>query len=126
MFNKKRYNKQWAKDNPNKISIMGKKYNHSFKGRFNIYKCSAIKRGLMFKITFPEFLDIINQPCYYCGGEGYGIDRLDSSIGYLKDNITSCCSMCNYMKSTYTKNEFIERCIKISDRWGKYETKNLS
>lgn len=43
-----------------------------------------------------------------------GIDRIDSTIGYLKNNCVSCCSKCNYMKMRLDKKEFIEQCIKIS------------
>ena len=84
---------------------------------YTTYKKGAKKRGLILGITFNEFVKILNKPCYYCGEKGYGIDRLDSSMGYLKDNIVSCCSMCNYMKQSYTEEQFIEQCTKISDKW---------
>ena len=108
--NKKKHNersKQWHKNNP--------EYDKSYKHRFTSYKCSAKVKGLVLGITFDEFMKLANEPCHYCGGEGYGIDRLDNTIGYLKGNIVSCCSMCNYMKQKYTEEDFIKQCIKIAN-----------
>ena len=93
--------------------IWQKKHDQLPKVRFRHYKKDAKKRGLIFELTYNEFLKLINGVCYYCGGNGYGIDRLDSSFGYLKDNVVPCCSVCNRMKYTYTEDEFIEKCIKI-------------
>jgi hypothetical protein len=108
-------NKKWYKNNREKINIRTKKYNHTLKGNFIRYKTGAKRRGLIFELTLDEFSKIINKPCYYCGSEGYGIDRLDSSIGYLKSNIVPCCSMCNYMKNNYSEEDFVNQCIKISN-----------
>ena len=96
--------KQWRENNPKK-------------DRFIIYKYNAKQRGLILGITFDEFVKILKKPCHYCGEKGYGIDRIDSSIGYLKDNIVSCCSMCNYMKRAYSEGEFISQCAKIYTHW---------
>ena len=108
--NKKRENersKQYRIDNP--------EYDKSYKHRFTSYKCGAKTKGLILEITFDEFVKIVNKPCHYCGGEGYGIDRLDNTVGYLKNNIVSCCSMCNFMKQKYTEEDFIKQCIKIAN-----------
>jgi len=111
------YAKQWNRGNPEKVKKYQKEYRHTLRGRFFDCKNNAKKRGFIFRITFDEFVEITNQPCHYCGGEGYGIDRLDNTIGYLKDNIVSCCSMCNFMKKTYTKDKFINQCAKIYTHW---------
>lgn len=42
-----------------------------------------------------------------------GIDRLDSSIGYVKTNVVSCCTKCNYAKHEMTIDEFKEWIKKI-------------
>jgi len=83
--------------------------------RFKHYKKDARKRGFVFKITSNEFSKLITEPCYYCGGDGYGIDRLDNTLGYVKNNIVPCCSMCNYMKRIYTEEDFVRQCIKIAN-----------
>ena len=106
--------KKWYRKNHKERLIQCKKYGHSLKGRFIGYKTGAKRKGLIFEFTLDEFSKIINKSCYYCGEDGYGIDRIDSSVGYLKDNCVSCCSMCNYMKNNYTEEEFIGQCIKIA------------
>lgn len=70
------------------------------------YKC--IKRNRDFTLTLKEFTEIIMRRCFYCDdapnnisqGVLYnGIDRIDSSLGYIKNNIVTCCNTCNRIKS---------------------------
>jgi hypothetical protein len=59
------------------------------------YKCHARDRRIDFK---------------YCK-EGFtysGIDRVNSSIGYNKENCVPCCDKCNKAKLAMTKEEFLE------------------
>ncbi len=107
----RRKNKKYYIDHPEYI----KQYRSRIKSRYIYYKASAKNKGFIFDLTLADFSEIVNEPCYYCGGNGYGVDRLDSLIGYLEGNIVSCCSMCNYMKRTYTEEDFINQCIKIAD-----------
>lgn len=93
-------------------------------------KQSANKRNLTFELTREEFKRIITQDCSYCGSKPKkiidvsvmdeeriftynGIDRIDSSLGYTKDNSCSCCPTCNYMKLDMGKEDFIEHIYKI-------------
>lgn len=92
-----------------------RKYHMTMDYKFSYYQTNAKIKGFTFNITLNEFSKLLSQPCHYCGGEGYGLDRIDSSIGYLEGNIVPCCSMCNYMKRTYTEDEFIEQCVKIAN-----------
>lgn len=89
--------------------------------------------------SFDVFYELIKQPCFYCGLEYSkeiedrlnesknckklsdvvlkcnGIDRIDSNIGYTKENTVPCCKYCNTAKNTMTQNEFklwIERIYK--------------
>ena len=109
-------NEQTRKRNPEKARERVRRFAKTLKGRYAIYKNGAKVRGLVFDITLDEFTKLVKQSCYYCGGNGYGIDRLDSSIGYTKNNIVPCCSMCNMMKQSYTKENFVNQCEKITDR----------
>ena len=36
-----------------------------------------------------------------------GIDRLDNSVGYTKENCVPCYKMCNYAKNKFTMEEFL-------------------
>jgi hypothetical protein len=45
--------------------------------------------------------------CTYCGrSPAFGIDKIDSDIGYTPGNSCACCSNCNYMKNKLTVEEF--------------------
>lgn len=41
------------------------------------------------------------------------IDRVDSTVGYTKDNIVLCCDSINSMKNSMPKEFFIELCRNI-------------
>jgi hypothetical protein len=99
------------------------------------------KRNHEFNLNFEEFIEIIGKDCHYCGeppskptqkiliDRGHineppfyynGIDRIDSRIGYDKDNCVPCCSSCNYMKHVSSHNDFLNQICKI------YKHLNLS
>jgi len=139
--NKDKYtidNKEWAKNHPEKVNEIKAKYRDTHreelrekgrkyqninrytpKGRYNTYKDGAKKRGLVFEITLKEFEDMINSKCCYCGDAGYGVDRIDNSIGYLRTNVVACCSICNRMKFVHSVEDFINHCNKIINNYGK-------
>ena len=86
-------------------------------------------------LTLSEFQFVSQLPCAYCGkdpsnvcrlkykvGGRYqrgtapdmdlrysGLDRVDSSKGYIHGNIVPCCGGCNWMKRNYGLEEFFER-----------------
>ena len=49
----------------------------------------------------------------YCGKKPkinkalLGLDRLNNDLGYIKNNIGSCCKECNLMKNKLNYEEFI-------------------
>lgn len=45
-----------------------------------------------------------------------GIDRVDSTKGYSPDNCVPCCKLCNTMKLSLKKDEFLEHVSKIYER----------
>ena len=91
------------------------------------YKKQAKDRGLDFDLSFYDFKGLVEDFCFYCGSKDTkhvwkksfgsidvcGVDRLDSSIGYVKDNCVSCCKFCNYAKRSYSVEEFKEHISKI-------------
>ena len=93
-------------------------------------KRNAKDRNLEFSLSDEEIKDIITKNCHYCGAEPKekkpsckrrhtngnvfvnGIDRMDSSKGYTKENCITCCWVCNRMKSDLSYDDFI-RQIKL-------------
>lgn len=101
---------------------MGKYSVDEFLGvKFNRYKERAKSKNRKFKLSFQIFKDLALAPCAYCGGlaeEGMlhkfygqefrvnGVDRIDNSKGYEKDNVITACTYCNFAKSDSTLGEW--------------------
>lgn len=81
----------------------------------------AKSRGHAFELDDETFDALIQSPCTYCGRPPRnrasswrrnsikvysGIDRVDSSKGYTKENSVACCGRCNRWKSDATIEEF--------------------
>lgn len=87
------------------------------------YRKNAFKRGHDITISAERIIEICHQDCYYCGthpiySKGYGVymtgvDRVDNTKGYTEDNVVPCCSVCNKMKGTLTKEDFIAHINRI-------------
>jgi len=84
-------------------------------GQFHTYKKRAKKGNIEFALTESDCIKYYQANCTYCGSKikGLGIDRVINSRGYTLDNIVPCCSRCNYMKHTMSKNEFFNHIIAI-------------
>ena len=109
-------------NNKDKILKKNRAYNKTQKGKFNYYKTRARKKSLQWGFTFDEFVsDFWQKNCFYCGDkiETVGIDRLDSSKGYIKNNCKPCCKFCNTAKMETDFEDFIKSIKKI------YEYLNL-
>lgn len=89
---------------------------------FGAYKRRALKRGLPFELSFEEFFETVQQPCFYCGTppdkgtffKHHGIDRYDSSKGYTAENAVTCCEFCNRAKSDVPPQVFESWMERIS------------
>lgn len=88
------------------------------------------KKGLHCNIKGKELLNLLKANCHYCNEEpsnemnykqkyfSYtfkynGLDRIDSSKGYIKGNVVTCCKKCNLAKSDLSYKEFINHIKKI-------------
>jgi hypothetical protein len=82
-------------------------------------------------LDFDSTIKLITSNCYYCEqsaescGKFYrrpkndgreikimGLDRIDSSIGYYKNNIVPCCKTCNIIKRDHSL-EFLSKRLEI-------------
>jgi len=85
------------------------------------YKHHAKKRNLCWELSEEQFRKLTSSPCWYTGrmpsnlqkasaGSEYmynGIDRIDNSIGYTKENCVPCCAEINYAKRGLSLNDFL-------------------
>jgi len=95
------------------------------------YKSAAKSRDLMFTLTQEEFRELTSKSCAYCGmapsqvrlhssknplygSYTYsGLDRIDSSLGYVSNNCVPACNMCNIAKKDYSPVEFLTWIEKV-------------
>jgi hypothetical protein len=109
--------RKWREKNPEKVFENNEYKKNNKKLQYNVYSRNATFKNLDFTITYEEFANIIEKPCYYCKilqTKGFnGIDRKDQTKGYIIDNCVSCCKICNYIKGSLSDDIFIKRIIHI-------------
>src|SRR6266404_2527911 len=112
------YNKKYRLEHLGKIKGYYKKYMISLEGRWQALQKGAKQRGLNMSLSFEQFSKFALLPCIYCGGPlprtGHGIDRIDSTQGYIPENCQPCCKPCNFAKGKMTTLDFkiwIERLV---------------
>lgn len=94
---KRKYATRWRLANPDKVA-------------WKSIKSSAHSRGLCNEISFDEFKrEYWGKKCVYCNGTMTGLDRIDSTNGYKKNNVVPSCGKCNIMKFDLPLGEFFER-----------------
>ena len=88
-------------------------------GRVSSIK-SRIKRGGLECDMNPWLIHfLIIQDCEYCGDPPYqdrkmhGLDRVDPSKGYLRENVVTCCWKCNRAKSDMLLGDWLEHMRKV-------------
>jgi hypothetical protein len=98
--------------------ICDKEHRQTPKGKYDVYRDCAARKNLEFELTLQDFEDNWNKECHYCGDtiQTIGFDRIDSSKGYVKNNLVLCCTTCNSMKSNLSTETFILFCKKISQK----------
>jgi len=112
--------------------------NQSLKNRvYRTYQKGAINRGYKFDLDFQQVMDLISKNCYYCDsppeeliGEKNqnltnipflrnGIDRKDNKLGYITENVVTCCKLCNRIKMDLDYNLFLQHITKIYSKINK-------
>lgn len=71
------------------------------------------KRKKEITLTQEEFQTLVQSPCFFCGysnpNEVVGIDRLDNTKGYLKENCVPACKFCNRAKHILHPIFFVQK-----------------
>lgn len=90
-----------------------------------IRKC-GYRRGFEFGFTTYQAAKMLLAECYYCGhvpetsnpaSNPYnGIDRLDSALGYMPDNVVTACRKCNVAKHVLSEVEFLDLVKRIANK----------
>lgn len=99
----------------------------------NSYIRKANSKDREFELTYQQFDNFISGNCEYCGTPPTnqytykkkdvslpynGVDRLDPNKGYTLSNCVSCCKICNFLKGSLNKEEFLNQVKSISSHCG--------
>jgi len=112
--------------------IQHKTENHeaAFKIVLRDYKRRVESTGKKWALSDEQFRKLLNSNCHYCGIPPYkihprstdyiynGVDRVDSSLGYIPGNVVTCCEICNKAKRDLTTEEFLAWVDRISKHQG--------
>jgi hypothetical protein len=107
----------------------------SHKGLYRSYIYHAKERNIDFNLSLEELIEISSNNCAYCNKQPSqlyqildaktkkvrsgvpfyynGIDRIDSSLGYIQGNVVTCCKTCNVAKMDMNYYDFINHIVKI-------------
>jgi predicted metal-binding protein len=109
---------KWAKsENGKEQARKWRKKSH--KSMYILYKKGAARRGIVFDISYDDFVKNITRNCQYCNAsppedcKRNGLDRVNNSEGYELNNIVPCCFKCNQMKGKLSVEEFIDHIRRI-------------
>lgn len=109
---KKQYLIRYRRDNLEKVKQSQRNSYRKPIGRFKKSMKHAKERGIDWNLSFKDFINISNQPCYYCSNKfckpvevGSGLDRLDNSRGYESSNVVPCGKNCNTLRSNLLSPE---------------------
>ncbi len=99
---------------------------------FNQFKASSLLRNLSFEINIDDVADLYENQKGRCNLTGWSIvfpeighpqistasiDRIDSSKGYIKNNIQLVHKDVNMAKQRYSQEYFIEMCKAVAKTW---------
>lgn len=125
---------EWAKT----ASI---RYDDPVEAHFSDYRSKCKRKNWDFKLTFEEFKNLTSQNCHYCNlpPDNYrkdcsksrvgamrthfsGVDRIDSSKGYIEGNCLPCCEDCNKGKRNLSYDDFLDMVKSIYEHLKLNET----
>lgn len=107
----------------------------SFNSLYIHYRGRAKYMKQIFTLNKEEFKKLTSGDCTYCGIPPHkkekdskiqekdgvyiynGIDRVDSSIGYIISNCVSCCEICNKAKRDLSVNDFMTWVLRLVNKY---------
>jgi hypothetical protein len=103
------------------------KYNHSYNGRFAMWKHKAKLRKLKWglSLTFIKKLPLI---CHYTSRKltfaahkdnTISLDRIDNTKGYVEGYVVLCCADINMMKNTLSLKKFVTLCGEVTSTFNR-------
>lgn len=114
---KKQIGIKWRAENTEKIKQRRPAKQLTIQHKFTLAKYGANRRRLIWNIDFDEYARLCLLPCAYCEEffqtSGSGLDRVDSSQGYLLTNVVPCCKRCNFVFMAERKDKIFTHIAKM-------------
>jgi len=97
-----RRNERWGNLTPEQRVLRAasmKRWNQTQRGRATSLR-NAYQRIDACDLSSVEILEMIEQPCCYCGTTSHnrGLDRINNSLPHIKGNVQTACTDCNVMR----------------------------
>lgn len=92
--------------------------------KYHQIRNDAKKAGYDWDLSPLEVYYLFTAPCHYCGVESNwplgrnGIDRVNTTVGYFKNNVVTACQTCNMAKGTKTFEELLVWCKRFATKNG--------
>lgn len=92
------------------------------------YELSAGLRNIEWSLEYEYLADLLIEQDFKCSLTGWDIDalsvgnntasldRIDSSVGYVKGNVQWVHKMVNMCKQQYSQEDFIEMCTSVANK----------
>jgi len=108
----------YASSHKAEIRNYQKQHYYTPQGSYTRYKSEARTRKIAWQLTFDQFMEFWQKPCYYCGDsiDTVGLDRFHNSVGYTNANVVPCCSFCNSAKNKHSYEMFLHKINKIHQK----------
>lgn len=85
--------------------------------RLSSMKYNARARQKLLLLTRRHIQDLILRDCHWCGrAMAGGVDRLDSSKGYVSSNVVPACCECNFAKGAMSPEQFVRMAQAVARR----------
>lgn len=117
------YGIQYNKDHPEVARKKRIRKSETLKGKMQGWILNARSRGIEWRLTL-EYLESLERFCFYTGREltlkikeenTLSLDRIDSSRGYVEDNVVFCCADINKMKNKFALEYFLRIVKEINN-----------
>ena len=102
-------------NNKSEINTHKAQYRQQPLAKFKMYVRGAKLRGIVFDLTFEQFMTFWQKPCHYSGHTiaTIGLDRVDNTKGYVVGNVVPCCTTCNRFKRKMDPMDYVAHCASV-------------
>jgi len=115
--------KSWRFRNPDKVKDRDRKRGTTWLGLVGLWrKASKVRKKTWDADLTVEYFKSLPFVCHYTGDDltmsshelnKVSIDRIDSKLGYTRDNVVLCRKDINIMKNRYSVEHFKKMCQKV-------------